>query len=155
MQVGGDIGPLRADEVDAVVELCRAFCAEDRHPFDADRVRAGLVGLLERPHFGTTLVLRQGPTPVGYAVVTLGWSLESGGLDALLDEVYVTPDRRGGGVGTALITAALDHARALGARRAYLEVEASNPAARRLYRRLGFVAEDSQMMLRWFDGPPA
>lgn len=143
--------PMRADEVDAVLALCRAFCVEDGRPYDARRVGDGLTGLLGRPHLGTTLVLRREGRPVGYAVVTLGWSLESGGLDALLDEVYVEPGLRGAGVGTALVEAAVAHARDdLGARRIYLEVEAANERARRLYERLGFEAEDSQMLLRWF-----
>lgn len=150
---GLTLEPMRADEVGTVLELCRAFCAEDGHPDDPERIRRGLVGLLSRPHLGTTLVLRRDGRPVGYAVVTLGWSLESGGLDALLDEVYLEPGLRGAGVGTALVEAAVAHARDdLGATRIYLEVEAGNDRARRLYERLGFEAEDSQMLLRWFPG---
>jgi GNAT superfamily N-acetyltransferase len=110
---------------------------------------------LERPWFGTTLVLAEGDHLLGYAVVTLGWSLESGGLDALLDEVYLDPSRRGRGIGSALIEQAVEQARELGARRIYLEVEAANGPARRLYERLGWQPEDSQMLLRWLTQPPA
>ena len=155
MTMQTSIGPLHPDELDRVLPLCEAFCIEDRHRFDPDRVRAGLTGLLARPELGTTLVLRADGEPVGYAVVTLGWSLESGGLDALLDEVFLDPVHRGSGVGTALVEAAVDHARALGASRIFLEVEAHNDRARRLYERLGFDAETSQVLLRWLQPPPA
>lgn len=151
MTMQPSIGPLHPDEVDELLGLCRAFCAEDGHPYDEGRVRAAVVGLLAQPAYGTTLVARRRDRVVGYAVVTLGWSLEAGGLDALLDELYVVPDQRGGGAGRALVHAALDLARDLGARRVFCEVEAGNDRARRLYVGLGFEAETSQMYLRWLD----
>jgi GNAT superfamily N-acetyltransferase len=149
MTMQTSVGPMRPEELDVVAGLSQAFCDEDRHPFDPDRVRTGLRGLLDRPGLGTTLVARLGGRPVGYAVVTLGWSLESGGLDALLDEVYLQPEQRGSGAGTALVEAAIDEAKRVGATRIFCEVEAHNARAGQLYRRLGFEAEDSQMFLRW------
>lgn len=55
-----------------------------------------------------------------------------------INNVAVRPHLRGGGLGTALMQHVLAEARRLGARRATLEVRASNTAARRLYERLGF-----------------
>ncbi len=61
----------------------------------------------------------------------------------VLDEIHINnvavrPQVRGLGVGSALMHHALAEAKQLGARRATLEVRASNAAARRLYERLGF-----------------
>lgn len=55
-----------------------------------------------------------------------------------INNVAVLPRYRGRGMGTALMRHVLDEARKLGARRATLEVRASNQAAVRLYERLGF-----------------
>jgi ribosomal-protein-alanine N-acetyltransferase len=55
-----------------------------------------------------------------------------------VNNVAVRPGFRGRGIGTALLRRLLADARALGARRATLEVRASNDGARRLYERLGF-----------------
>jgi ribosomal-protein-alanine N-acetyltransferase len=55
-----------------------------------------------------------------------------------VNNVAVRPRFRGRGIGTALLRRLLDDARTLGARRATLEVRASNDGARRLYERLGF-----------------
>jgi ribosomal-protein-alanine N-acetyltransferase len=55
-----------------------------------------------------------------------------------INNVAVRPQFRGHGIGTALLHHVLAEARQLGARRATLEVRASNDAARRLYERLGF-----------------
>ena len=61
----------------------------------------------------------------------------------VLDEIHINnvavrPQFRGRGIGTALLHHVLAEARQLGAKRATLEVRASNEAARRLYERLGF-----------------
>jgi ribosomal-protein-alanine N-acetyltransferase len=50
----------------------------------------------------------------------------------------VLPDRRRLGIASQLIERALDHAKASGAARAYLEVRASNAAAISLYGKCGF-----------------
>ena len=55
-----------------------------------------------------------------------------------INNVAVLPQFRGQGMGTAVMRHVLDEARRLGARRATLEVRASNEGARRLYERLGF-----------------
>ena len=55
-----------------------------------------------------------------------------------INNVALRPACRGGGLGTALMRHVLAEGRRLGARRATLEVRASNAGARRLYERLGF-----------------
>jgi ribosomal-protein-alanine N-acetyltransferase len=58
-----------------------------------------------------------------------------------INNVAVLPQCRGRGIGTALMRHVLAEARRLGARRATLEVRASNVQAIRLYERLGFYVE--------------
>jgi ribosomal-protein-alanine N-acetyltransferase len=55
-----------------------------------------------------------------------------------INNVAMRPGFRGQGIGTALLHHVLAEATRLGARRATLEVRASNEGARRLYQRLGF-----------------
>ena len=55
-----------------------------------------------------------------------------------INNVAIRPAYRGLGMGTALLQHVLAEGRRLGARRATLEVRASNVGARRLYERLGF-----------------
>ena len=52
--------------------------------------------------------------------------------------VFVDDWARGRGAGDALLAAAIDHARAAGARRVVLDVGDRNPPAQALYRRAGF-----------------
>jgi GNAT superfamily N-acetyltransferase len=55
-----------------------------------------------------------------------------------IQNLGITPEYRGRGLGTCLMYAALEGFRRAGLRRAFLEVTAQNEGAIRLYRRLGF-----------------
>ncbi|HEV3081666.1 MAG TPA: N-acetyltransferase [Gemmataceae bacterium] len=76
-------------------------------------------------------------SPAGYCGSIQGLR-ESSGLGAI-QNIGVTPDHRGRGLGSALILQALHGFRRGGLGRAYLEVTAQNDGAVRLYRRLGFL----------------
>jgi len=56
----------------------------------------------------------------------------------LVENVYVVPDRRGEGVGSALLAAAQDRLRERGCDVFFLEVLAANDGARRFYRAAGY-----------------
>lgn len=134
----------RATHLEALIDLSRCYCEHDRHAFDEDRTRAGLSPLLESDRHGVVWLIGPESEPAGYAVVTWGWSVEGGGPEALLDEVYV--HHRGRGLGSAAVAAILDDCRDRGMLRVFLETEAHNERARRLYTRLGFVTEASVWM---------
>jgi GNAT superfamily N-acetyltransferase len=65
---------------------------------------------------GEVLVFLAGDGPDGCAELRLRPSLYTGALDAYLEELYVVPNRRGHGLGRALLEAAMDHARERGRR---------------------------------------
>lgn len=135
----------RPSDLAALIGLVAEYCEHDRHVFDRARAEAGLAPLLESDEHGVVWVAdAAGDGLAGYAVVTWGWSVESGGRDALLDEIYVR--RRGEGLGSAFAEHVLGDLRRRGISRAFLETEAHNESARRLYRRFGFVEEDSVWM---------
>jgi ribosomal protein S18 acetylase RimI-like enzyme len=87
---------------------------------------------------GDVTVLIGGTGPDGLAVLRFRPSLWSETLDSYLEELYVVPDRRGQGMGQALMEAALETARAEGARYMDLGTAETDTAARGLYEKLGF-----------------
>ncbi|MPY95012.1 MAG: GNAT family N-acetyltransferase [Acidimicrobiia bacterium] len=137
------------EDLDALVRLVEEFYEVDRYPFDEALVRGALLGLLEGDEHGVAwLVVGPGcaDEALGYAVVTWGYSIESGGREGLVDEFFVR--ERNGGVGSAALVSVLEACRAYGPRRLFLETEARNDAARRFYARHGFDADDSIWMSR-------
>jgi ribosomal protein S18 acetylase RimI-like enzyme len=132
---------------DVVHVLVREFYEIDRHPYDEQHVDGALTSLLTDDANGQVwLVLDEGEAAVGYAVVTWSYSLESGGRDCILDEIYVRD--RGSGLGALLLQRAVVEARAAGARAVFLETEKHNRRVASFYRRHGFVDDDSVWMSR-------
>ncbi|HSP27863.1 MAG TPA: hypothetical protein VLN74_04885, partial [Ilumatobacteraceae bacterium] len=85
-------------DLDALVELHRRFCAVDAHPFDHRRARLAFAPLLDDDTHGVVWIV---DAPQAYAVLTWGWSIEAGGAEAVLDEIFVA--ERNAGVGSALL----------------------------------------------------
>jgi GNAT superfamily N-acetyltransferase len=82
------------------------------------------------------------------AVLAFAWALEHGGLVAWLDELFVVPERRGGGMGRELLRRALEVARERGCRAVDLEVDSEHARAERLYERERFASLSRKRWVR-------
>jgi len=83
---------------------------------------------------GAIAVLLAGDNPpLGFALLRLRPSLWAKAEDAYLEELYVVPDRRGEGTGGALLDAAIEAARQLGANHFELTTGEDDRAAIALY----------------------
>src|SRR6185369_13543428 len=125
------------------------FYAESAYPFEREAAAAAIGGLIEDVSLGRLwlVVEADGADEVaGYVAVTFGYSLEYSGRDAFVDDLYLRPAYRGHGVGTRVLQEIEPECRALGVRALHLEVGRSNEAARALYRRQGFRANDRLLL---------
>ena len=84
-------------------------------------------------------VLLVGDGPDGFAQLRFRPWVYSAGLHSYLEELYVVPDRRGHGLGRALLETAMQTARAEGADQMELGTSEDDVAARRLYESAGFI----------------
>jgi GNAT superfamily N-acetyltransferase len=87
---------------------------------------------------GEVTVLLAGEWPQGIALLRFRPALWSDALDCYLEELYVVPDRRGQGLGRALMEASIELARREGAAHMELGTSEDDVAARTLYESLGF-----------------
>ena len=137
------------EEAGAAARLLHAFNTEFDDPTPGVEVLtqrvAGLVAA------GEIIVLLAGEPAAGIAVFRLRPALwDPEGLEAYLEELYVAPERRGNGIGRALLDAVIARARAAGAVRIDLGTEEDDTAARALYESSGFTNRyepDGTMML--------
>ena len=86
-----DIRPATPSDLEAVLALHRDFFAEDGYPLHEEESRTNLARLLAEPGLGRVFVIDEDGRAVGYLVLTFGFSLEFGGRDGLVDELYVAP----------------------------------------------------------------
>jgi len=134
------------DDVPGILELMQDYYAEDGYPFDASASGRVLLRLIADSQLGALWVATAGRRVVGYLAVTLGYSLEYGGRDAFIDELFVASDYRGAGLGRKAVELAVDYCRTRDVRALHLEVEHKRAAAARLYEKIGFERHDRALM---------
>jgi GNAT superfamily N-acetyltransferase len=130
------VRPAEDADAEAIGRLLHDFNSEFDDPTPgpralAERIRELLAG-------GETKVLLAGDGPDGVAVLRFRPSIWSKALECYLAELYVVAERRGQGLGRALMEAAMDLARGEGADHMDLGTGEHDVAARALYESLGF-----------------
>lgn len=130
--------PRMAETSDAVdvARLLDAFNREYGEPTPGpDVLERRIVRLLAGDDVVAVLV---GDPPAGVAVVTSRPNVWYEGLVGLLDELYVVPDARRRGYGSALLEAAEAVARDRGVELMEINVDGEDTDARRFYERHGY-----------------
>ena len=127
----------QSDRDDVVILLSRQLAEHEIRLPDAS-LRGAVDRVLADKRLGFLLVARHRVVPVGVAYVSFVWTLERGGLTAWLEELYVVPERRDGGIGLLMLTAVLERARERGCAAIDLEVDITHERAAHLYMREGF-----------------
>ena len=135
------------DDEDRILSLVAAFHAEQGFVLDPDQRRAAIHPLLSGSPYGSVYLIGPQRAPIGYVAVTFTWSLEYGGLDAALDEVYLRPGVRGRGIASEVLTAICKRLFQAGVQLIDLEVDRDNAAARRLYERMGFEPRETYLIM--------
>ena len=94
-----------------------------------------------------TYLFENGSQAVGFAIVTIGYSSEAGGLSVWIEDIYLKEDYRGKGIGGEFISS-IENEFCQKAKRLRLEVEEDNDNAIRLYKRLGFEVLPYMQMIK-------
>lgn len=128
----------RAELADAetIGQLLHDFNSEFDEPTPGRRALSERVRRLLAE--GEITVLLAGAGPDGLAVLRFRPAIWTEALECYLAELYVVPDRRGQGLGRALMEAAIELARSEGATYMDLGTSEDDVAARALYESLGF-----------------
>ncbi|MFG2002660.1 ribosomal protein S18-alanine N-acetyltransferase [Spirillospora sp. NPDC048911] len=119
---------MTADDLPAVLRLEHELFPEDA--WSEEMLRGELADQPRTRHY--VVAETDGREIVGYA------GLSAAGGQADVQTIGVRADRRGAGIGAALLTELLDEAVRRASEAVFLEVRADNDAARRLYERFRF-----------------
>jgi ribosomal protein S18 acetylase RimI-like enzyme len=137
----------RPEDLEKVVSLVERFHEEMKIDQTADRRRESLVPLLAGSPHGAVYLIGPRAAALGYIVVTFGWSIEFGGLDAILDELYIRPNIRGRGIASEALLALSKALGSAGVKALHLEVDREDDSTRRLYTRAKFEERDRYMLM--------
>jgi ribosomal protein S18 acetylase RimI-like enzyme len=125
-----------ADDAELAARLLRDFNSEFEEPTPGvEALARHYRDLIEA---GELTVLLAGDDADGFCQFRLKRSHYTGKPDALVEELYVVPARRGSGIGRSLLEAAIEAAREAGATHVELTTAETDTAAISLYESSGF-----------------
>ena len=125
-----------ADDADEIARLLHDFNVE----FDSPSPGADVLAARLRVLLGgdATIAILAGAPAVAVALVTVRPNVWYAGRVALLDELYVVPQLRGNGIGSAVIERLMSTSRERGVDLVEINVDEGDVDARRFYERHGF-----------------
>lgn len=140
------IEPAREADLPSIRRLLAALieAMSDTDGFDLDRSVGNCRSLIRDPA-QYVFVARQADSILGFINFSTRKSVMHPAPSALIDELVVSAESRGTGIGRQLIETAVDRCRELGCCEVEVSTEKSNAKARRFYRACGF-EEDAVLL---------
>ena len=135
------LGAATREELPQLVALLGMLFSEEAEfaPDDARQARA-LTKILGDESVGRIYVAREDGRVAAMASLLYSVSTAEGGLVASFEDLVVLPERRGRGVGSALVRFVVSEARRQGVLRLTLLTDSHNKRAQELYAKAGFRA---------------
>ncbi len=142
----------KPDDLERLLALVAASHTEQRLASSHEDRHAGIAPLLDGiPHgtqHGAAYLIGPARAPMGYVIVTFGWSVELGGMNASIDDIYLRPAVRGRAIATETLISLPKALAGAGIKALHLEVAHDNEAAKRLYARAGFTTREGYILMR-------
>ncbi len=135
------------EEAERLADLMSRFADEYGMAGRDEARNASVAPLLDGSPYGAAYLFGPTRAPTGYLIVTFGWSIEMGGMEAWIDEIYVRTAVRGRGLATEALFALARALRDAGVTAIHLEVDRDDPAAQKLYRKCGFAPRDRYSLM--------
>ena len=124
-------------DLDQLVPLFDGYRQFYRQPSEPGRIRQFLKDRFEHSQ-SVIFVAMGGDAAIGFTQLYPSFSTGALSRIFILNDLFVDPNARKKGVGTALLNIAADHARLVGATRLVLSTEVTNTAAQALYKKSGW-----------------
>lgn len=136
------------DDLPDLLPLMRGYCDfYEVDPTDEALLAMSRVLIEDPERQGTQLIARDdGGRAVGFATIFWTWSTLSADRLAVMNDLFVASDARGGGVADALIAACADQCRERGVPDLAWQTAKTNERARAVYERVGAARDE-----RWLD----
>ena len=135
------------EDIPILVDLMQEFYAEADYPLDRDWAAASFNALMQDDSLGAVWVVFHDSEPTGHVVLTIRFSMEYGGFDAFIDDLFIRSAYRRRGLGRAALRALFDECARRKVLALHVEVGQDNVAAQALYRSYGLEPYDSERVM--------
>jgi GNAT superfamily N-acetyltransferase len=133
------IEPVSAEDLPALLPLMRAYCDfYDVSPTDEALLAMSRALIADPEHEGIQFLARDDAgQPVGFATIFWTWSTTDAARLGVMNDLFVSPDGRGGGFADALIERCREECGRRGAARLAWQTAPDNLRAQAVYDRVG------------------
>ncbi|GAA6207620.1 hypothetical protein NBRC116601_09130 [Cognatishimia sp. WU-CL00825] len=125
-----------------LMPLVTAFHRELDLSTEETALERAIIPLLNGSPYGAVYLMGPARAPIGYVTLTFGWSIEFGGMDCFIDEIFVRPGVRGRGMALDALVSLRNMLKSADVQAIHLEVERDNKDVQRLYGRAHFKLRD-------------
>jgi len=143
-----------ASDMPTLLALMAEFYSESGYELDHAQAERAFAAILSDGRLGYVWLIDDESTNVGYVVLTLRFGMEYGGLIGCLDDLFVVPQSRNQGLGTAALVQVRDFCKTSGVCAITVEVGFNNGPAQTAYRRVGLVEMPDRQLLALALAPP-
>lgn len=127
------------DDKELYLELAREFYHSPAvlHPVPEENLLKTFDELMRSDEYAECWFLEEGEKTAGFALIAKTFSQEAGGVVCWIEEIFIRPEFRNKGIGSAFFKE-FERLMPEGTRRLRLEIEPDNEKAAELYKRIGF-----------------
>jgi ribosomal protein S18 acetylase RimI-like enzyme len=140
------VKPATFTDIEGLVDLMAEFYEESGYRLNSELSRQAFGELIEDPTLGQVWLLQHNSQVAGYIVLTVGFSMEYGGRDAFVDDLFVRSKFRRLGLGRCGLEVLLAECHRRSVQAVHLEVGRSNEPAKKLYAKFGFQDNNRQLL---------
>jgi GNAT superfamily N-acetyltransferase len=134
-------------DIPLLLDLMTDFYAEGGYALDRSHAAQAFSAVLADERLGYIWIIQKEHQAVGHLVLTLRYAMEYGGMIACVDDLYVKPACRNGGLSKGALLEVKSFCEKAGIRAVTVEVGHNNGPAQTVYRRVGFAeAPDRQLL---------
>lgn len=137
---------LKHSDIEIIVSMMQDFYAIDNYPIESETSKKLFQTFIEDDNLGQCWLISHNGITVGYVILTYVFSFEYQGKIAFLDELYLSENARGKGIGKIALKFVHDRALQNDLKVVYLEIESHNEVAKNLYLSNDFIIHNRQLM---------
>lgn len=130
-----------------LLPLVAAYHLFEEISLSADIREKSVERLLNDRTLGEIWLIRKSNHLIGYIVLCFGYSIESGGREVVIDELYIKAPERGMGVGAEVLEKLKELVRVYNVAAIQLQVGQHNDRAKSLYAKSGFSYREKYQLM--------
>ena len=134
-------------DLDLVLSLMERFHLEAALPHDDTHRRRTVEPLLNSTPHGAIWLIGPQRAPLGYVLISFGWSVAFAGLEGFVHEIYVRPSVRGRGIGTEVLHAIAVSLTQNGLKALHVRLDQADTNAARFCARVGFAPRPGTVLM--------